>query len=687
MKFVWGGNREEVNSQNIYTLQTGGKGDTLTVCAADFYQIYLDGKFVCYGPKRTAAGYTRPTTISLCGAKEIRIFVLGYNTPCYGCDFQRPFFGAEIKKEGEILFTTEDFSCEQSNSRRKDMPRYSRQRAFVEGYDLTKTGYTPLEVVEVPAPTVIGEVKERSDYPTLTMQTMGGGEFHGFASVDTPWWERNPNYKPVEGNFHIFTDFIDRTKEGYSYRDFTLGEERTGFIELQLRAKAETELFVVFEEYLPNNEWVFRRTKCNDLVWLKIPAGETKIMTVEPYAFQYLRVIFKGEAEITPTLVTLENDQADYVRLTGDSRLEGIFRAAQNTFRQNAVDLFTDCPGRERAGWLCDSYFTAKAELLFSGNNEIERAFLENYLIASTPELDSRLVPMCFPSEHENGGYILNWAMWFGLEICDYYKRSGDFSLPKTAKEKIYGIIDYLDGCIGSSGLLEDLKSWIFVEWSICNDPEYVKGVNFPSNMLYAYLLDEVGKLYGDESLCARAGEMREKIYSLAYNGEFFVDNAIRENGVLTPCKEHLTETCQYYALFTGICPDEAYKKRMLEEFGPLRPEGSYPAVARSKIFIGNYLRFFWLCDLEEYDRVLKESVDYFHEMVEKTGTIWEHDLPSASCNHGFASVVAVLIARCLTGYERTSEGKPVFKAGKRASEYTAKIEFDYEGVDYEKTV
>ncbi len=678
MQFIWSGNREEVNSQNIYALKTDGKGELLTVCAADFYQVFLDGKFVCYGPKRTAAGFTRPTTLPLCGAKEIEIVVVGYNINCYHCDRQLPFFGAEVTAGGRVLFTAKDFACRKALSRRQDMPRYSRQRAFIEGYDFTKTGYEALESYEVPAPTVIGEVKERSLYGELSMQSLGGGEFFGFADTPTPWWERNPNFKPREGDFHVMNDFVERTKAGYSYQDFDLGSERTGFIRLRLRASEETELFVVFEEFLPNGEWVFRRTKCSDLLVIKIPAGEKAFLAFEPTTFRFLRVIYKGALEVVPSLVTLENDCADCVRFEGDSRLEEIFRAAQNTFRQNALDIFMDCPGRERAGWLCDSYFTAKAELLFAGNNEIERAFLENYLLATTEELDPRIVPMCFPSQHEKGQLILNWAMWLGLEICDYYKRSGDFTLPAQAKEKLYGIIEYLDEFLNGDGLLEDLNAWVFVEWSVCNDPEHVKGVNYPSNMLYAYLLEEVGKLYGDGGLSARAEKMRERICALAYNGKFFVDNAVRVDGVLTPCEAHLTETCQYYALFTGICPDEAFQKRMLNEFGPFRAEGSYPEVEASKIFIGNYLRFFWLCDLEEYDRLLSESVDYFHVMVEKTGTIWEHDLPSASCNHGFGSVFAVLMLRCLTGYAGVKEGKPIFKDGKRATEYAAKVKFNY---------
>jgi hypothetical protein len=40
----------------------------------------------------------------------------------------------------------------------------------------------------------------------------------------------------------------------------------------------------------------------------------------------------------------------------------------------------------------------------------------------------------------------------------------------------------------------------------------------------------------------------------------------------------------------------------------------------------------------------------YWQMMAETTGTLWEHDKPSASCNHGFASHAVVVIRRDILG-------------------------------------
>ena len=105
-----------------------------------------------------------------------------------------------------------------------------------------------------------------------------------------------------------------------------------------------------------------------------------------------------------------------------------MFDAARETFLQNSSDLFMDCPTRERAGWLCDSFFTARAEWEFTGDNVIEKNFLENFLLPeSFRDVPRGMLPMCYPADHNNNNFIPNWAMWFVLELEDrLFNRKGD---------------------------------------------------------------------------------------------------------------------------------------------------------------------------------------------------------------------------------------------------------------------
>lgn len=673
MNFIWGGDRGRINSQVVFTLGLNEPCTLMKLAAADSYQVFVDGEFRAYGPERTAAGFARVKLIDVAGAKSVSVAVIAANVETYEWDMQAPFFGAELYDGDRLVYTSADFAAHVEKKRLTVTPRYSLQRGFAEGYDLADLGTEPLATYPVEAPTLLEGIGERCDYNEVPFRYTGEKDFAGFERVVDIAWEKDV----CPDRYGVYKNFVEETEHGYREINFELENERSGFLRFEIEAEEEGQVFVLFEE-VNNERWTFRRNYCNEFVILRTPRGRFSLMTAEPYAMKFLKILCKNKIKITPSLIAYENDRANAVTVEADERTKRIFAAAHRTFCQNAVDVFTDCPGRERAGWLCDSYFTAKAELLFTGKNDIERAFLENFIISTTPELDPRMFPMCFPSEHTRAGtYIPNWAMWLVIELKDHLDRTGDATLPARAKERVMGLIDFFKRFKNSDGLLEDLESWVFLEWSISNDKEYVRGVNYPSNMLYAYMLDAAAAMYGDESLAAEAARMRRKIMELSFNGEFFCDNATRdENGKLIRRDDHISETCQYYALFTGLSAGRDYEEKIKTEFGPLRTD-AYPAIGKSNMFIGNYLRFFWLAGIGEYDRVLHESLEYFSVMAEKTGTLWENDKPSASCNHGFASVAAVLLLRCLVGYETTENGAPRFMAGFKPKE-GVRVKFNY---------
>jgi alpha-L-rhamnosidase len=318
------------------------------------------------------------------------------------------------------------------------------------------------------------------------------------------------------------------------------------------------------------------------------------------------------------------------------------------------VDVLTDCPSRERAGWLCDSYFTGKAEQLMTGFNRVEHNFLQSYLFAPPlPQLPKGMLPMCYPSDHFNGEYIPNWAMFFIIEIEDYLLRAGDRAFIDRCKDKVLSLIEFFERYKNKDGLLERLDSWIFVEWSKAAD--FVRDINFPTNMLYYKTLKSAAALYGREDLNRRAGEIKDAVRALSYNGEFFEDNLVYENGELTKTG-NITETCQYYAFYFGIADKETYPRlydTMFTVFGPERDDGKvFPTVYRSNAFIGNFLRLDYLKREGGIKQAYDECFDYFGRMAQRTGTLWENDKPHASCNHGFASYAAAFFLEAVAGYK-----------------------------------
>ena len=677
MKFVWGGDRAAINAELVFSITPPCGSDTLEIYAADTYRVFADGKLISYGPQRCAAGYARKRRVPVLGYKLIEVKVLSFGIPNFSVDKQDPYFAFRLLKDGIRVMSTDDLSVAYVECERiVNMPRYSAQRGFVPGYDLTRVGRREVKLYPVESPKLLEGAEDVCDYPTVSFSKVSAGVFCGFDSVKTPgWFSKHP---PREDEFPLDEVFERGAKFGYTDELYELEKERSGFVSLEIEAEEEGEIVAVFEEICPDEKWIYRRSNNNDAIHVRYPKGSHRITVSEPLTMRLLRIIHPNGVKVRASLIILENCRAGGVTVDGDERVVKVFEAARNTFVQNALDIFMDCPGRERAGWLCDSYFTAIAERMFTGRNDIERAFLENFILADTEEIADGMLPMCFPAQHANGRYIPNWAMWFVIELWDRYKRTGDRQLVDLAKDKVYGVVRFFDKYKNEFGLLEDLESWVFIEWSICNDDEYVKGVNYPSNMLYAFMLDKVAELYSDPSLSEEASNMRKQIYKLGWNGVFYVDNATRVGGKLKNCEDHLSETCQYYALYMGLPHDEKFQKMMVCEFGPLRTD-AYPEVGKSNMFIGNYLRFFWLLSLGERERMIHESLEYFAKMANTTGTLWEHDRATASCNHGFASVAAVLLLMALVGYETVENGKAVLTDGFKAPEgYEVKVNFDY---------
>ena len=362
-----------------------------------------------------------------------------------------------------------------------------------------------------------------------------------------------------------------------------------------------------------------------------------------------------GQAAVSNVHVReYENPEAGRaVFRSSDPALDKVFEAARKTFAENAVDGFTDCPGRERAGWNCDGFFTGRAAIEFTGNASVEKLFLQNFLLPEKfPDISDGMLPQCYPADFPDHSIIPNWAMWFVLELDEYYARTGDREMVDGLKPRVLKLMDFFWKYRNEDGLLEKLPNTVFIEWSRSN--LLVKDVNYPTNMTWARLLDVVARLYGLPAYAEEAERVRETIRRQSWNGTFFVDRALRQKDGTLKAGTEATETCQYYAFFFGTATPESHPelwKRLVEDFGPKRKtDNKWPAVAFSNAFIGNYLRFECLSRAGLSAQILEEAKGYFSFMAERTGTLWEHDAPTASCAHGFASHIAHVLYRDVLG-------------------------------------
>ena len=705
---VWAeGRTREMNLSLVFSLRTEfcrGKKYELAITASTAYMAFCGNKMIAAGPARAGHGFNRVDRLKLdpfgagqdadgCGetvSEEIKVIVAGYNVNTFQYVDMPSFLCAELTEDGKVTGRTAPFDPSKNdgsgvftarvyNEKIQKIQRYSFQRAFAEAYDYTRALPDEKPVLtQAEAGTFLERGVRDADFSEVMPEWI---TCKGAAHMRKIAEEERIHTRYIDGPSDTFKCFsidelevntmweaqgIDTTlsepgKQPFgptfvpagSFAVIDMGSEYTGMIGIDVEAQAQATMYVFESEILTGDRpdgVDFHRLGDSDLIKWTFGPGKHSLLTFEPYSFRYAKIIvFGADVKLCGFKLVRYSYREITKKLSAkfSPELRKIYDAAVETFRQNAVDIYMDCPSRERAGWLCDSYFTSRTERCLTGESLIERNFLENFLLPEKFEfLPEGMLPMCYPSDHYDGVFIPSWAMWYVLELREYADRTGDRELIDFAKPKIYALLKYFDRFVNEFGLLEKLESWVFVEWSKANS--LVQDVNFPNNFLYSRVLTAAGELYGDNELIERGEKLLKTASAMSFTGKFFCDNAYRRGDKLVLSGE-CTECCQYYAFYFGAADEKTHPElfnTVVNDFGPGRDVSKvFPEIAPANAFIGNYLRLDWLMNVGLKEKVKENVLGFFYGMAKKTGTLWELMDPVASCNHGFASHVAVWLS------------------------------------------
>lgn len=661
------------------------KEAVLRIAAATRYRAFFNGRLLMAGPARAAHGHARvdELTLDLTKGGELRIDVAGYFVKSYDGVKHPSFLTAEVRSGDHVIAATgSDFQGFRNLSRIQKVMRFSLQRHFSEVYE----GIDRLEPQEIEIlPEDMKYIPREAPMPC--MDEIGAKSILSEGSLARvrectrdPWFirripEHTEGYASAEIEQAPFRDYctLDFTPETTAYRAFEpvelgamryaafdFGRVHTGFIQVDIDVLEETVLYISHEDYCPEPYIDTKRLfgQYVNMISYTLKPGHYNLEAFDAIELRYLQLnVVSGRIRVHRAGLrqfiypAFENSALN----SADEKLNEIYDAAVSTFRQNALDVFMDCPCRERAGWLCDSYYTAQAEYIFTGDNQLERTFLNNFVDAGQLEgLPEGMIPMCYPADI-TGSFIPQWAMWYVLELEEALVRCP--AMDKFRYRPLCnGLLAFFEQYLNEDGLLEGLPGWNFVEWSKCN--EWTGGVNYPTNFLYSRFLKAVGTMYGNDALIAQCEHVRRETVRRSFDGTLFTENALRgEDGVLRNTG-NTSETCQYYAIHFGeidLDADEyaVLKDAFLNIFGPdhSKYDSLRENIAPSNAFIGIYLRLECLLEKKLHGKVLEEIKAFFGNMAYLTGTLWEHDnVESGSLNHGFAAYAAAAILQALKG-------------------------------------
>jgi alpha-L-rhamnosidase len=703
---VWVEGREKEMNLNLgfranFQAKKGQKVK-LKIAASTLYRLFLNGEFIGSGPARAAHGYFRIDEYELenrlvKGKNTIAIEVAGYNINSYYTLDQPSFLLAEVTVNGKVAIATgsgDDFETFLLKERLQKVERYSFQRPFTEYYRMQKdydrwrtASNVPVEKLKLavfPMPKLLSRNVSMPEFKVLNPVEIYAKGILQKRTPDSYYKDRSltrisPVFKgyteqeleipPVSQEIqeiatvsqHIlqvpFSSEKSLSLKSSEFYTADFGTNLSGFIGIKVKCNAPSRLLLHFDELLTNSDvagFLRMRDVCNAVVY-ELDPGEYCLETLESYTLKYLKIMLtEGDCKIEEVYLREfaypENKNASFV--CSNPKLNKIYAAAAQSSRQNRMDVFMDCPSRERAGWLCDSYYAGIMEKELTGYSTVAYNFLENYALPETFEyLPEGMIPMCYPADHNDGNFIPNWSLWFIIQLEDYARRNGNSKLITQLKPRVEKLLEYFSGFENEDGLLEKLKGWIFVEWSAANN--FTQDVNYPSNMLYCAALNCAAKIYGNTNYAEKSERIRRAIVQQSYNGSFFIDNAVRKDGNLT-LTDNSSEVCQYYAFFFDIVNPDSHPelwRKLATEFGPLRNRNvTYPKVFPANAFMGNYMRMDLLSRYGLQSQMLSEIQDYFYSMAIQTGTLWEHMQSSASCNHGFASYIGHVLYRDVLG-------------------------------------
>ncbi len=681
-----------------------GERPVLRLSAGAIARVWVNGRFAGYGPARAPEGYMRVDEWPLGdfvkgGRNVVAIEVSNPAVNTFYLPEQSGFLFAEVVSGGRTLAATgRDFRAMRL-PRVQKTSRFSYQREFAEFYAVTPEStawrtngvdgaglplvdVAPLKSLPRGAPyptfaldgtfrpvrrTTLRRDPSKAVKPRNCVSGLGKGKYKGFAEKSQVENFSDAVQKLVADRVDPITARRDASPHRLGNLEGVVfeGERNTaGFPKIAVRCVKPTTLWLVMDELagpdgLPDPVRYFDCV--NACGWRLEKPGDYELECFQPYCLKCAHVVAEGgEAEVlgfdVRTYLNPEIARASF--RCSDPALDKVFAAAAQSLACNAVDAFTDCPGRERGIYFGDTVFTGRGADVLLGDTQMERTQFENYRLAPRfPDVPDGLMPMLYPGDTTIGQahWIPNFCMWSIIQLVDYVRRSGDVAMAAAFRARAEGVLSWFRKSRCAEGLLEDLPGWVFIEWS--DAANFTKGVNYPTNMLYVRFLDAFAELYGDEGCREEAERLRETIRRLSWNGEWFRDHSLRgADGALTTPGD-CSEVCQYLAFFSSVAtasrnPD--LWRRLVDAMGPMRKADTYPSVCRSNLLFGYSLRFVLLSEAGLSARVLEEIKSCYLPMAEKTGSLWEAvSSDGYSCCHGFPCLAAWILVRDALGVKR----------------------------------
>jgi alpha-L-rhamnosidase len=359
---------------------------------------------------------------------------------------------------------------------------------------------------------------------------------------------------------------------------YTMGENIAGVVKLKVAGKAGSKLTIRYGEWLDSsgrldqsninmhlrgvlpNEKIIQR----DEFILKGRGIEEYIPPYTYHGFQYVEV--NSDTAINLDINSIEgvvlHSLVDSIGSFSCSNelLNKIYDNCKRSYLSNLFGIPTDCPHREKNGWMADGSIVQEAGMLNYYSRNIYSKWVNDMVDAQEPNGDvPGVVPTSWNWDSDWAGPIWDAAIFKVPDLL--YTYYGDTKPYAAIYETCKRYLVFLDGCRDSRGLLtKGLGDWL-----------YYKSITPIDFMTSCYYYDDCMKMAkmckllnkGDaDYYLAKAEEIRNSINSNFFN----VDSVAYANK---------TQLSYALPLYMGIVP-KAYEKRLAEKLAQSIRDNDY---------------------------------------------------------------------------------------------------------------
>lgn len=255
--------------------------------------------------------------------------------------------------------------------------------------------------------------------------------------------------------------------------------------------------------------------------------------------------------------------------------VEKIYKMCVDTLQGCMMETYMDCPFWEQMQYPMDTRLQALFTFVCSVDTKLAKKALQDFHDSMLP---TGLIQGRAPSNPKQ--IISTFSLHYIFMLLEYYRRTGDREILKRYRADVDIILEYYDRHIGSTGLVENLGYWDFVDWQesweqSAGRPGAVKeGPSSIINLMYGLALlygAEINDATGRPGLALEYRERQKRITDRIQELCWDAERGMYREG---PSYQEFTQHAQSWAVLNGmLAREEAHEvmRRTFEEKDVLR--------------------------------------------------------------------------------------------------------------------